>query len=59
MLWPRDEARLQAGMVLAVEIEVSAPTKGMMTKLEDTVVVRPDGYELLTGMPRELIECTD
>jgi len=46
-------------MVLAVEIEVSAPTKGMMTKLEDTVVVRPDGYELLTGMPRELIECTD
>jgi Xaa-Pro aminopeptidase len=29
----------------------------MMTKLEDTVVVQPDGYELLTTTPRELIEC--
>ncbi len=57
VLWPRDEARLQAGMVLAIEIEVSAPVRGMMVKLEDTVVVCPDGYELLTITPRELIEC--
>jgi len=57
VLWPRSEAHLQAGMVLAVEIEVSAPTQGMMAKLEDTIVVRPDGYELLTTTPRELIEC--
>ncbi|HEY71891.1 MAG: hypothetical protein B6I35_00340 [Anaerolineaceae bacterium 4572_32.2] len=57
VLWPRAEARLQAGMVLAIEIEVSAPAQGMMIKLEDTVVVRPDGCEVLTRTPRELIEC--
>jgi len=57
VLWSRDETRLQAGMVLAIEIEVSASEHGMMTKLEDTVVVRPDGYELLNTTPRELIEC--
>jgi len=57
VLWPRDETHLQAGMVLAIEVEVSAPDQGMMVKLEDTVVVRPDGYELLTAAPRELIEC--
>jgi Xaa-Pro aminopeptidase len=44
-------------MVLAIEIEVSAPEQGTMIKLEDTVVVCPDGYELLTLTPRELIEC--
>ncbi len=57
VLWPRVETRLQAGMVLAIEIEVSAPEQGTMIKLEDTIIVRPDGYELLTLTPRELIEC--
>jgi Xaa-Pro aminopeptidase len=55
ILWPRDEARVQAGMVLAIEIEVSAPAWGMMVKLEDTVVVRADGHEILTVTPRVLI----
>jgi Xaa-Pro aminopeptidase len=59
VLWPRDKGHLRAGLVLAIEIEVSAPELGMMVKLEDTVVVQSDGYELLTGMPRELIECGD
>ncbi len=57
VIWPRAEARLQAGMVLAIEIEVSAPAQGMMIKLEDTVVVRRSGCEVLTRTPRELIEC--
>jgi len=57
VLWPRDETRLQAGMVLAIEVEVSAPAQETMVKLEDTVLVRADGYELLTATPRELIEC--
>ena len=57
VLWPRGDACLQAGMVLAIEIEVNAPAQGTMVKLEDTVVVHPEGYELLTHMPRELIEC--
>jgi len=53
----RSDARLRAGMVLAIEIEVNAPAQRTMVKLEDTIVVRADGYELLTRMPRELIEC--
>ncbi|MEE8392177.1 MAG: M24 family metallopeptidase, partial [Anaerolineae bacterium] len=57
VLWPRDGTILQIGMVLAIEIEISAPDQGTMVKLEDTVVVRPDGYEVLTRTPRELIEC--
>jgi Xaa-Pro aminopeptidase len=28
-----------------------------MTKLEDTVVIRSDGCEILTHAPRELIQC--
>jgi len=55
VLWPRNETSLREGMVLAVEIEVSAPEPGMMVKLEDTVVVRADGYEMLTETPRELM----
>jgi Xaa-Pro aminopeptidase len=56
VVWPREELYLQAGMVLAIEVEVSAPNQEMMIKLEDTIVVRSDGYELLTSAPRELIE---
>jgi Xaa-Pro aminopeptidase len=58
VLWPRDEACIQAGMVLAIEIEVSLPEDGLMAKLEDTVVVCHGGYEMLTGAPRELTECS-
>ncbi|MFW6136252.1 MAG: M24 family metallopeptidase [Chloroflexota bacterium] len=57
VLWPGEEAPLRAGMVLAIEIEVSSRERGMMTKLEDTVVVRSGGYERLTDAPRDLIEC--
>jgi Xaa-Pro dipeptidase len=57
VLWERDETELRAGMVLAVEIEVSVRDAEMMAKVEDTVVIRPDGYELLTKTPRELIRC--
>ena len=57
VLWPRDEVYMQAGMVLAIEVEVSAPDPGLMVKLEDTVVVRPDGCELLTRARRDLVEC--
>jgi Xaa-Pro aminopeptidase len=63
VLWPRDQSQLLDGMVLAVEIEVSvagADTQhpglgGAMIKLEDTAVVRSDGFEVLTAAPRELI----
>jgi Xaa-Pro aminopeptidase len=58
VLWPRDETCLRERMVLAIEVEVSVPEKGLMTKLEDTVVIRSDGCEILTKAPRRLIECT-
>jgi Xaa-Pro aminopeptidase len=58
VLWPRDEVRIRAGMVLAIEIEVSLPDDGLMAKLEDTVVVCASGCEMLTGAPQELIECS-
>jgi Xaa-Pro aminopeptidase len=57
VLWPRDETYLREGMVLAIEVEVSLPEDGLMTKLEDTVVIRSDGFEVLTHAPRGLVEC--
>ncbi len=57
VLWPKDDTVLREGIVLAVEIEVSAPGRGIMTKLEDTVVVRSGACEVLTHAPRALIAC--
>ncbi len=55
VLWPRQQTLLAVGMVLALEIEVSAPADGMMAKVEDTVVVEAGGPRLLTRAPRRLI----
>ncbi len=57
VLWPREATPLAAGMVLAVEVEVSAPADGLMAKVEDTVVVEADGPRLLTHAPRQLLAC--
>ncbi len=57
VLWPDDERLLQEGMVLAIEVEVSSPGHRMMAKIEDTIVVRSDGCEVLTHAPRRLIAC--
>jgi Xaa-Pro aminopeptidase len=57
ILWRRERAVVESGMVLAVEIEVSAPEPGLMVKLEDTVVVSQSGCRVVTRAPRELIEC--
>lgn len=53
------EVRLLAGMVLAVEIEVSSVRRQTMAKLEDTVVVLDGGCEVLTRSPRRLLECPE
>ncbi len=45
---------LQVGMTLAVEMHVMEP-QGLTVKLEDTVHLTPDGAEILTLSPRELI----
>lgn len=57
VLWDREDACLREGMVLAIEVEVSAPAQCMMAKMEDTVVVRSHGVELLTRAPRLLTVC--
>ncbi len=57
VIWPRGDERLQEGMVLAVEIEVSAPAEETMAKMEDTVAVTADGFEMLTHAPRGLAVC--
>jgi Xaa-Pro aminopeptidase len=54
VLWEREEGLVEEGMVLAVEVEVSAPELGLMTKLEDTVVVETEGPRVLTAAPRVL-----
>ncbi len=56
VLWTRNEVRLEAGMTLAIEVEVNAPGAGMMAKMEDTVVVEANGPRLLTHAPRRLIQ---
>lgn len=57
VLWPRGDEALREGMVLAIEIEVSAPSSQTMAKVEDTIVVRSDGSEMLTDAPRGLTVC--
>lgn len=57
VLWGRQGSTLREGMVLAIEIEVTAPAKRMMAKMEDTVVVGSDGPEVLTHAPRRLVAC--
>jgi Xaa-Pro dipeptidase len=57
VLWPREETALAVGMVLALEVEVSAPADGLMAKVEDTVVVEASGPRLLTHAPRRLLAC--
>jgi Xaa-Pro aminopeptidase len=56
VLWDRSEVTLETGMVLAVELELSAPQAGLMIKVEDTVVIEEDGRRVLTAAPRELVE---
>jgi Xaa-Pro aminopeptidase len=58
VLWPREDGRVAAGMTLAVEIEVEAPGEGLFVKLEDTVVVYEDGWDMVTRTPRVLLECS-
>lgn len=53
----KDEEKtiLEEGFTLALELPLTHPEAGVM-KLEDTVVVKSTGTELLTTAPRELIE---
>lgn len=56
VLWTREATPVVVSIVLALEVEVSAPAHGLMAKVEDTVVVEADGPRLLTHAPRLLQE---
>jgi Xaa-Pro aminopeptidase len=50
---PHSETVLQPGMVITIEPGIYLPGWGGV-RIEDDVLVTPDGYELLTHVPRDL-----
>ena len=53
---PVADGVLQAGMVITVEPGVYLPDWGGI-RIEDDVLVTPDGHQVLTSLPRELDDC--
>ena len=53
MMRPNSETVLQAGMVVTVEPGIYLPQWGGV-RIEDDVLITPDGHEVLTHLPKDL-----
>ncbi len=56
-LSPASKGTLEAGMVVTVEPGIYIPSFAGV-RIEDDVLVTPDGFEVLTDLPKELDSCT-
>jgi Xaa-Pro aminopeptidase len=54
-LAPTSEDTLEAGMVVTVEPGIYVPGE-LGVRIEDLVLVTPDGCELLDGLPKQLTQ---
>jgi len=54
---PIQDGKLEVGMVVTVEPGIYLPEFGGV-RIEDDILVTPDGHEVLSNLPKQIDECT-